>query len=75
MKTVDVHDETKKAEDTLLLAAASTPALSRAFKQRHYSTTIDANRKDMEMTLSDDKEQGGQGRGISRNDLDLISCE
>ena len=36
MKTLEIGD-TKKAEDTLLLAAASTPALGNAFKRRTMS--------------------------------------
>ena len=64
-KTIDLGENTKKAEDVLLLAAASTPALSNAFKRRH--NTIDAGRALNGTALSnDDHEQGGH-ETISHN--------
>ena len=63
--------DTKKAEDTLLLAAASTPALGKAFKQRR--TTLD--RKTEPTALSDDNEQGGLECGSPHGESGVVSYD
>jgi len=58
LRTLDSCD-TKKEEDTLLLAAASTPALTKAFAKRTMSIG-DVNARKTQLTaLSNDNEQGG----------------
>ena len=61
--------DTKKAEDTLLLAAASTPALGKAFKQ----ATVE--RKTERTAMSNDNEQGGQECGSAHGESGIVSYD
>ena len=63
--------DTKKAEDTLLLAAASTPALGKAFKQR----TTALERKTEPTALSNENEQGGQECGSPHGESGIMSYD
>ena len=62
MHTLELED-TKKAEDVLLLAAASTPALTKAFNKRTMSIGDVKARKTNPTALSNDYEQGGHQGG------------